>query len=58
MMKLLKIISIVFIFYFIRRFIQLYRVMKTIQANQTAKETAPQAKSDDSIDAEFRVIKN
>ena len=57
-MKLLKIISIVFIFYFIRRFIQLYRVMKTIQANQNAKETTSQAKSDDSIDAEFRVIKN
>jgi hypothetical protein len=57
-MKLLKIISILFIFYFIRRFIQLYRVMKTIQANQNAKESAPQAKSDDSIDADFRVIKN
>lgn len=33
-MRLLKIIFVIFLIYFIRRFIQMYRVMKKIQEEQ------------------------
>lgn len=61
-MKLLKIILFIFAIYFIRRFIQMYRVMKSIQEKQ-AQEAAdalrqqqkPQA-GNTVVDVDFKVI--
>lgn len=60
-MKLLKIISVVFIIYFIRRFIQLYRTMKKIQEEQAKgqtynNKTAGTASERNTINADFKVV--
>lgn len=63
-MRLLKILLVIFLIYFIRRFIQMYRVMKTIRENQEQKDAsqAPQpektyeGKKDSIIDADFKVV--
>lgn len=62
-MKLLKIIIIFFVIYFIRRFIQLYRALKQIKENQSqeyagTQETRKPNTKDPSgiVDAEYKVI--
>jgi flagellar basal body-associated protein FliL len=60
-MKLLKIILIIFLIYFVRRFFQMYRVMKQVQAEQVANkkreaEAEPNKKDDDAINADFKVM--
>jgi hypothetical protein len=66
-MKLLKIILIIFLIYFIRRFIQMYRVMKQFQAEQVANQkreaeagmhsqAQPKKNDDDAINADFKVM--
>jgi hypothetical protein len=60
-MKLLKIISIFFIIYFIRRFIQLYRTMKKIQEEQAKGQTyhtktTSAASERNTINADFKVV--
>ena len=65
-MKLLKIIAVIFLIYFIRRFIQMYRVMKRIQEEQTKRAQnqsqqpnftqGPEKKPNDSIEADYRVV--
>lgn len=56
-MKLLKIIIIFFLIYFIRRFIQMYRVMKKIQEEKKLNPQAPPSSShSDAIDADFKVV--
>jgi hypothetical protein len=56
-MKLLKIISVVFIIYFVRRFIQLYRAMKKIQEAQANMPRQPQSTPKGStINADFKVV--
>jgi hypothetical protein len=59
-MKILKIISIFFIIYFIRRFIQLYRAMKKIQEaqakGQTYTKSAPNTAPENIINADFKVV--
>lgn len=60
-MKLLKIISVVFIIYLIRRFIQLYRVMKRIQEEQAKgqtfhNKTAGASTERNTINADFKVV--
>ena len=58
-MRLLKIIAVFFIFYFVRRFIQLYKSMKKIQEAQ-ARNDQGQANShrnsDNVINADFKVV--
>ncbi len=56
-MKLLKIISVVFIIYFVRRFIQLYRAMKKIQEAQANMPRQPQnSPKGPTINADFKVV--
>ncbi|MCM2348859.1 MAG: hypothetical protein NDI69_02490 [Bacteriovoracaceae bacterium] len=63
-MRLLKIILVIFLIYFIRRFIQMYRVMKTIRDNQELnpgpKRPTPEkrtdSKNDKIVDADFKVM--
>jgi len=63
-MKLLKLIIAIFVIYFIRRFIQMYRAMKKIQEEQILKsqEDQSQAQSQSNeknktvINAEYTVI--
>lgn len=63
-MRLLKILLVIFLIYFIRRFIQMYRVMKTIRENQEQKdmdqaarpEKEYEGKKDSVIDADFKVV--
>lgn len=59
-MKLLKIISILFLIYFIRRFMQMYRVMKEIQqAQKNAQAQNHQRNSppkEEAINADFKVM--
>jgi hypothetical protein len=52
-MKLLKIISFFFIVYFIRRFFQMYGVMKEIQKKQAQM---PKGQQGQIIDADFKVV--
>lgn len=60
-MKLVKIILLFVLIYFIRRFIQMYRVLKTIQQNKdndtdgtaTPERPAPDGKV---VDADFKVV--
>lgn len=63
-MRLLKIILVIFLIYFIRRFIQMYQVMKTIRDNQELNpgpkappsEDRPDSKNDKVVDADFKVM--
>ena len=61
-MKILKIIGVVFIIYFIRRFILLYKTMKKNQEAQIEKEKFEQAQntknrtSEKVVDADFKVV--
>lgn len=60
-MKILKIIGIVFIIYFVRRFILLYKAMKKIQQAQADKERFEQAQNtkkdpENVVDADFKVV--
>jgi len=62
-MKLLKIILIFFGIYFIRRFIQMYKVMKRIQEQHEAQGKAQASspcqhnqKNDDIVNADFKVL--
>jgi uncharacterized membrane protein len=67
-MRLLKIIFVIFLIYFIRRFIQMYKVMKRVQAEQElirrrqyeqqqyqANQTPPK-KHDNVINADFKIL--
>ncbi len=58
-MKLLKLITIIFVVYFVRRFIQLYKAMKTIQEKQQQQASAQSHKNnnDDVIEADFKIVK-
>ena len=60
-MKLLKVIVVIFLFYFIRRFFQMYKVMKAMQERQSAEFQAHAAKEaekkGDIIEADFKIIK-
>jgi uncharacterized membrane protein len=58
-MKLLKLISFLFLIYFIRRFIQAYKVMKQIHETNLknqAQQTKPAAPAENVINADYRVI--
>lgn len=64
-MRLLKIILVIFLIYFIRRFIQMYKVMKTIRDNQDINPQGPRPQAetkkdspakDTVIDADFKVM--
>lgn len=64
-MKLLKIILVVFLIYFIRRFIQMYKVVKALQENQAQNQKPtspednqgePQKKNDKVVEADFKVM--
>lgn len=62
-MRLLKIILVVFLIYFIRRFIQMYRVMKAIREEQELNAQRPQGPVNDFtkqnqtvVDADFKVV--
>ncbi len=55
-MKLLKIISVVFLIYLIRRFIQLYRTMKKIQEAQANGQTYQKKSPDSVVNADFKVV--
>ncbi len=60
-MRLFKLLIVIFGVYFIRRFIQMYRVMKRIQEQQQAQAQNHQAsgaphKQPSAIDAEYRVV--
>ncbi|HXH73617.1 MAG TPA: hypothetical protein VNJ08_01530 [Bacteriovoracaceae bacterium] len=69
-MKLIKIILIIFCIYFIRRFIQLYRVMKKVQQEQQLNAQAERGtggprterKAPETarhvVDAEYKVMDN
>lgn len=60
-MKLFKILLFIFAVYFIRRFIQFYRVMKKIQEEQRKAGTNPQATPSNNshiVDAEYKVMDN
>ena len=64
-MKLLKIIGIFFLIYFIRRFMQMYKVMARIQKEQEnlrrqqsshqTPQTRPE-KNSDVIEADFKIV--
>lgn len=56
-MKLFKIILIFFIIYFVRRFIQLYKVVQKLHANQL-RENSQMQKQSGAVDAEYKVIKD
>lgn len=62
-MKLLKIICIFFLIYFVRRFIQLYKALKRIQDEQAPLRSQdkreyqqPGPASGDVINADFKVV--
>lgn len=60
-MRLLKIIVFFFILYLIRRFFQMYKVMKEIQRNQEdliSKEAQKmqQEKAADVVEADYKVL--
>jgi hypothetical protein len=55
-MNLLKIIVLIFIIYFIRRFIQLYQVLKSIQLKQEENLKNTPSKKDDAIDTDYKVL--
>jgi uncharacterized membrane protein len=62
-MKLLKLISFLFLIYFIRRFIQAYKVMKQIhetnlknQAQAQPQSRPAAAPTENVINADYRVI--
>jgi hypothetical protein len=59
-MKLIKIIIFFFIIYFVRRFIQLYRAMKKIQASQaqgkTYNEYNAEKKKEKVVEADFKIV--
>jgi hypothetical protein len=56
-MRLLKVILVIFFIYFIRRFIQMYRVMRKIQQEGQARpqEPKPSMKSE-VVEADYRVV--
>lgn len=62
-MRLLKIIIVIFAIYFIRRFFQMYKVMKQIQEEQLKKseqyqkqnQTAPH-ETQNVVNADFKII--
>ena len=62
-MKLLKLISFLFLIYFIRRFIQAYKVMKAVHDHNLRQQQAQQNQSqptprhtENTINAEYKVI--
>lgn len=60
-MRLLKIIIVLFLIYFIRRFMQMYQVMKGIQAQHEANNLKAQRqeqaeKAENVVNAEYKVI--
>lgn len=63
-MKLLKIIGIIFLIYFIRRFFQMYKVMARIQKEQEelrrnqsqSQSKTSSAKDEGVIEADFKVV--
>jgi hypothetical protein len=62
-MRFFKIILVFVAIYFIRRFMQMYRVMKRIQEQQMAQAksqqeqaTRPQANPKNVINAEYKVV--
>lgn len=64
-MKIFKILAIIFLIYFIRRFIQMYRVMKALQENQNKGPQNPSEENPhmhkntndkDVVDADYKVI--
>ncbi len=62
-MKILKLIFVFLVFYFIRRFIQMYRVMKAIQERQVSegRSRGPNPQRQDSgaakvVNADFKII--
>lgn len=62
-MRILKILSVFFLIYFIKRFMEMYRVMKNIQDQQLAQKRndhaqpqRPQQNTKKVIDADFKVM--
>ncbi len=64
-MALLKIFVIIFLIYFIRRFIQLYGVMKRLQAEAEAtarqaelnkRQVSKKSANADAIEADYKVV--
>ena len=56
-MRLLKVIVVIFIVYFVRRFIQMYRAMQKLQEEARVKqpEKSSSVKSD-VVEADYRVM--
>jgi hypothetical protein len=57
-MKLLKIIAIIFLIHFIRRFIQMYRAVQDMQKtkDQARPASAQNSSKTDVINADYRVV--
>lgn len=57
-MRILKILGVIFLIYFIKRFVEMYRVMKRIQEQQDAKkpQNGPPQKDKNVIDADYKVM--
>jgi len=55
-MNLLKIIIVIFFIYFIRRFIQMYQVLKSIQLKQEETLKNASSKKDDAIETDYKVL--
>lgn len=56
-MKLLKLITFIFLVYFIRRFFQMYSAMKELQKKQTQVQGTSQTTAKDQIiEADFKVV--
>lgn len=55
-MKLFKIILFIFAVYFIRRFIQMYKVMKALQAQQMRAPMQKREQQSNAINADFKVL--
>lgn len=59
-MKLLKLLAFIFLIYFIRRFIQMYRALKKIQlqeGQELKKESYSQeTKNSNVVEADYKVV--
>jgi len=59
-MSLFKIILLLFLIYFIRRFLQMYRTLKTLQLerelNENKMRKEQEMKKDGAVEADYKVI--
>lgn len=60
-MKLLKLICFLFLIYFIRRFIQMYKVVKRLQEQQAQgpqyqQQQTPKSQTGSVVEADYKVV--